>query len=509
MWDAIVIGSGIGGLASAAALGRRGRRVLVLEQHSVAGGLTQTFHRGGWDFATGVHYIGNVGPQPGPEGQFGRLLDWLTGGELRFRACANPYDIVHLPGFEFGIPHPESAYRDALLARFPGERAAILAWFEHSTAARRSAYTLFALHSAPAPVAWVLRQWRGAAAGRWARRTLAEELAAIADARLRAVLGGRWADYGAPPEHAPFVEHALVTGSYNAGAYYPVGGPAQFARTLVPTIEAAGGEVRLGCTVTRILTPEARAAGVEFQQWGETLRESAPLVISAMGAANTVQCLEPGTAPGWQRQLRALAPGLSYVALYVGLDGDIEAAGASSANHWIYESEDIAAAWRRPALEDAPGLFVSFPSLKDPDAPGRPTAEVIATMDATLFAPWLGLPDAERPPEYRALKAAIEERLLRQFLRHFPALAPLVRFHELATPVTQQRFVRSPQGAMYGLEMTAERLTSPALHVRTPVPGLLLAGQDVTSPGVAGAFMGGVLAAAAAEPSLWPLLRSA
>jgi all-trans-retinol 13,14-reductase len=44
--------------------------------------------------------------------------------------------------------------------------------------------------------------------------------------------------------------------------------------------------------------------------------------------------------------------------------------------------------------------------------------------------------------------------------------------------------------------------------VRTPVPGLLLSGQDVTSRGVAGAFMGGLLAAAAAEPSLWASLKT-
>jgi all-trans-retinol 13,14-reductase len=50
------------------------------------------------------------------------------------------------------------------------------------------------------------------------------------------------------------------------------------------------------------------------------------------------------------------------------------------------------------------------------------------------------------------------------------------------------------------------RLTSPALHVRTPLPGLLLAGQDVTSPGVQGAFMGGLLAATALEPALWTRL---
>ncbi|HSV78378.1 MAG TPA: NAD(P)-binding protein [Ramlibacter sp.] len=217
MWDSIVIGSGIGGLAAAAALARSGRRVLVLEQHGIAGGLTQTFRRGDWSFATGLHYIGGVGPG----GQFGRLLEWLAGGALQFNPCANPYDIVHLPGFEFGIPHPESAYRDALVARFAGERDAILAWFEHCEAARHSAFTVFALHAARALLGWAVRQWHGTEAERWARRTLADELVHIRTASLRGVLGARWGDYGAPPAQAPFLEHALMTGS-DAAAVCPV-----------------------------------------------------------------------------------------------------------------------------------------------------------------------------------------------------------------------------------------------------------------------------------------------
>lgn len=94
MWDALVLGSGIGGLTAAAALAHRGQRVLVLEQHSVAGGLTQTFTRGGWTFATGVHYIGGVGPQAGADGQFGRLLNWLSQGALQFAPGHNPYRIA-------------------------------------------------------------------------------------------------------------------------------------------------------------------------------------------------------------------------------------------------------------------------------------------------------------------------------------------------------------------------------------------------------------------------------
>ena len=59
-FDVIVIGSGIGGLACAVAPSRSGRKVLVLEQHFVAGGLTQTFSREGFTWDVGLHYLGDM-----------------------------------------------------------------------------------------------------------------------------------------------------------------------------------------------------------------------------------------------------------------------------------------------------------------------------------------------------------------------------------------------------------------------------------------------------------------
>jgi all-trans-retinol 13,14-reductase len=507
MWDVIVVGSGIGGLAAAAALGKRGKRVLLLEQHSVAGGQTQTFRRQGWEFATGVHYLGGVGPQAGSEGQFGRLLAWLSDGALQFAPCANPYDIVRLPGFEFGIAHPEAAYRASLLLRFPGDQAAIDHWFQASHDARKAAFTLMALHSLPSWIAAGLRLLRGKQAEAWTRHTLADELTRIADPQLRAVLGARWGDYGAAPATAPFVEHALVTGSYDGGAYYPVGGPARFAQTLLPCVLAAGGECRLSAEVRRIVVEGGRVTGVEVMHNGVTRAEFARHVISDMGAANTVARLPDRAAPGWREEVGAMAPGLGFVALYIGLEGDIAAAGATSANHWIYEQDDVGRVWQQPADEDAPGLFVSFPSLKDPTWQGPPTAEVLALVDQGAFAPWLSAAQdtAARVEggDYDAFKDWVAARLRAQFERHFPALAPMVRFHEAATPRTQQHFTRTPGGSMYGLEMTGERIGSTALNLRTPVPGLLLAGQDVAGPGVQAAFMAGLMAAAAVDSGVW------
>jgi all-trans-retinol 13,14-reductase len=501
MWHAIVIGSGIGGLAAAAALAKRGKRVLLLEQHTVPGGQTQTFRRHDWVFATGVHYVSGVGPQAGPEGQFRRLLEWLGDGSLQFAPCVNPYDIVRLPGFEFGIPHPEAVYRAALHGRFPGEMAAIDRWFHACHEARKAGTTLMAEHNLPAWIGWGFRLLRGRQADQWSSRTLADQLADITHPQLRAVLGARWGDYGAPPATAPFIEHAWVTGAYDGGAYYPVGGPSRFAETLLPTIRAAGGECRLGADVRRILVEDGRAVGVEVVEGASVTMERAEHVISDIGLTNTLACLDASVAGAWREQASPLAPGLGYVALYLGLEGDIAAAGATSANHWIYDRDDVDRVWRQPADEDAPGLFVSFPSLKDPAWQGPPTAEVLAIVDRAAFAPWLDEP--QPADDYAAFKDWVAQRLLMQFQRHFPTLAPMVRFHEAATPLTQRRFVRALGGSMYGIEMSVERQGSDALRLRTPVPGLLLAGQDVIGPGVQAAFMGGLMAAATVEPALW------
>ena len=60
-WDTIVVGSGLGGLATAGLLARHaGQRVLVLERHYTAGGFTHTFTRPGYEWDVGVHYVGDV-----------------------------------------------------------------------------------------------------------------------------------------------------------------------------------------------------------------------------------------------------------------------------------------------------------------------------------------------------------------------------------------------------------------------------------------------------------------
>jgi len=87
-YDALVIGSGIGGLTTGALLSELGWRVAVLEQHYTAGGATHSYDRAGYDWDVGVHYIGDMGTQTTVR----RLMDFLTQGNLAWAPMDAHYD---------------------------------------------------------------------------------------------------------------------------------------------------------------------------------------------------------------------------------------------------------------------------------------------------------------------------------------------------------------------------------------------------------------------------------
>ncbi|MEY2669385.1 MAG: hypothetical protein RJA59_2023, partial [Pseudomonadota bacterium] len=149
--DVIVIGSGMGGLATAALLARlHGRKVLVLERHYRAGGFTHTFtRRGGFSWDVGVHYVGEMG-RPG---MMRDAMQVATGGAVRWSPMPETYDRLVFPGFEFGIRAGKKNFRDDLVAAFPAERRAIDRYFHDVDRAASWMGVLGMRSSAPAPVA--------------------------------------------------------------------------------------------------------------------------------------------------------------------------------------------------------------------------------------------------------------------------------------------------------------------------------------------------------------------
>lgn len=155
----------------------------------------------------------------------------------------------------------------------------------------------------------------------------------------------------------------------------------------------------------------------------------------------------------------------------------------------------------------APILYMSFPSLKDPHHdPGptqRHTAEVVTFVPWEAFEKWQNTRRGMRNPDYMTFKKEIEERLVAQLSKHVPGILAITRHRELSTPLSTVHFTRATHGGIYGLEATPRRFKSKDLRTRTPIPGFYLAGSDVTTLGVTGAFVGGLLAAATIEPRVF------
>jgi phytoene dehydrogenase-like protein len=126
-WDAIVIGSGLGGLTTAAYLCAAGKRTLVLEAHYVAGGNSQVFRRRirgrQYEFDVGIHYIGECGRD-------GIITGILNGLGLAERVVFRPldpdgYSTLVFPDFTFRVPVGWDRYRARLLETFPDEADAL------------------------------------------------------------------------------------------------------------------------------------------------------------------------------------------------------------------------------------------------------------------------------------------------------------------------------------------------------------------------------------------------
>ncbi len=498
-WDAIVIGSGMGGMTTAAILAKLGKRVLVVEQHTIPGGFTQTFQRPGYHWDVGVHIVGEMTERS----YVGRLLSDLTEGRLQWESVGEVYDEFNFPdGFTIQFPSSKPAFRDTLYEYFPDEREAIDSYLAMVRSAARASAGYMQARVAPVVLAPGAKRKAARAALPFMNRTTADVLAELTDDhRLRAVLAAQWGYYGSTPEKSSFAMHALMVAHFLWGAFYPVGSAESIAREMLRTVADAGGWTLIRTEVERIVVRAGRAVGVRLSDGREI---EAPTIVSAAGAPSTARLL--GTEQPWPEQ--DMPHGPAHVSLYMGFEGDISKHGANRYCQWFYDTWDMEKdVWpvrpgEKPARADV--LFCSFPSLKDPSHdPGpdmRHTGEVITFVPWDSFQRWTDSRWQKRGPDYEEFKQELTDSLLDQYLGNYPELRPLVRLTEMSTPLSTDHFAAAHKGSIYGLASGPGRLLEPGLEPKTPVKGLFMSGVDVMAPGIAGALGGGALAALAAEP---------
>ena len=498
-YDVIIIGSGLGGMTCGTLLARlEHRRVLVLEKHFKLGGQTHEFQRNGFEWDIGLHYVGFMGNNDPPR----RFMDFLTGGTLDWNRMPEDFDVLHYPDLRFAIPGHEDTYRARLKDTFPKERDNIDAYFSDVHTATRWMGMEMMRKAMP--------NWLATLSGMFGhdQRALALQTTKqylegrFEDPILRSVLASQWPDYGLSPDESAFGIHALVSGSYFGGGYYPVGGAQSIAPGMIAGIEAAGGQALVNQDVIEIVIEKGRAVGVRAKhprRAEEPVEYRAPLIVSNVGARTTFLKLVPNHVElAFRDELARFRHGHSAVTCYLGLTADPKSIGVQGENHWVYtgfDHDEMRRSTARVLQGDPPCLLASFASGKAPSSTAH-TAQLIIMVDGQSFSAWRNSDWKHRPAEYEAVKAAAKGGLLTLAETALPGLTDLVDYAEVSTPMTIEHFTSWPLGAFYGIPAVPDRYRRAWTQIETPIPGLYLTGSDVASLGIPGATMGGAFTAA-------------
>jgi phytoene desaturase len=471
---AIVIGAGLGGLASAMRLGAKGYAVTVLDRLDLPGGRGSSITQNGYRFDLGPTIV------TVPQG----LRDlWAACGrdfdrDVDLRPMDPFYEIRWPDGSTFTARQDDDAMNAEVARLSPDDVAGYRKflndsedryWFGYENLGRRPMSELWELIKVLPRFVWL----------RADRSVYAHAARRVRDPRLRFALSFHPLFIGGDPFRVTSM-YILVSHLEKAfGVHYAMGGVQAIAKAMAQVVRDQGGQVKFGVEVDEITVENGRASGVRLTD-GRQLR--ADVVVSNADAGHTyTRLLRNRPRKRWtDAKLKRTRWSMGLFVWYFGTKGTRDM-WADVGHHTIvvgprYQAH-IKDIFIKGHLADDMSLYVHRPSVTDPSvAPaGDDTFYVLSPV------PHLGHDNGvdwatEEEPYRQKMLAMLEERLL-------PGLAGRVTESLVFTPETFRDRYLSPLGAGFSIE---PRILQSAYfrphNVSEELPGLFLTGAG-THPG--------------------------
>jgi all-trans-retinol 13,14-reductase len=504
-------------MSAASFLAQAGKRVLLLEQHTVLGGFTHTFERAGYTWDIGLHYVGQVHIKGSV---LNKVFRYISKDKLKWVPLDDIYDRAIFGNEEYQFPRGKENLKAKLKEYFPNEkdRASIDKYFTLLDEAQNLGSGFYIEKTLPPFLSNIFSDFLRRSTLKVSDKTTLEVLRGITDnTKLIGVLTAQYGDYGLEPSKSSFYMHTLLVNHYMEGAAYPVGGASKIAEYIVPIIDEAGGMALRHAEVDEIIVEKNSAVGVRMQD-GEALY--ANTIISAAGIVSTYSQLLPkevSKSHALDKRLDELEPATAHVGLYIGIKESSATLALKKCNYWIFPQQydhDKGRTEYKDFNATIPVSFVSFPSAKDPLAetthPGRTTAEVIMLLPYGWFKKWENTKWQKRGEEYKALKEELAQQMFEQLYRVAPQLKGKIDYYVVSTPLSTRHFSQHRQGEIYGIAHSPQRFRQKFLRVHTPVKNLFLSGQDVITGSIAAGTMSGLLCASTIlkEHLLWTINKT-
>jgi len=493
-YPTVIIGAGIGGLCCGAYLARQGIPVTVVEQHMIPGGYATAFKRGAFNFDVSLHGTS--------------IRNNATEDILRDVGVLEKIDLVELPelyclkspsGEIESVPQRDPDAYIAVLARhFPNEEKGIRGFVEEMVDIADESGRIMKENPTVRGLLYKMtfpkrypKMWRVR------NKTLADMLDEyIKNPVLKDYLSALWGYYGLPPSRLSAFMYSVATGDYiKNGSYYVRKRSQDLSNELAAMIENNGGRIIYGDSVEKIVLADGAVSSVELAK-GASLPARA--VVSNASAITTFNKMLPeGALPdSYMGKIRTYRPSLSSFIVWLGLKEELR--GKIKGAH-IYTSggqdpeKNYESIVKGEVEKISYGLSIYDNVYEGYSDPG--TSTVMITV-LSGYEPWRRFEadyKAGNKDEYYKEKQRWTEMLIKRAEQEvIPGLSSMIEVKEAATPLTNWRFTRNTEGAIYGFEQSLENAYMNRIDNRTPVKGLYLASAwGNPSGGFTGVLMSG------------------
>lgn len=475
-YDAIIVGSGLGGLSCAAYLVKNGKKVLILEKNSFPGGYAAGFKKGDFSFDSCLHMVGTAGK--------GQNVEKLLGAcgvtdKIRFFKLKYSFRAV-FPEHDIRLPSGNLEDFIAIVAKsFPDEKEGLRKLLAEMANIYDDIYS-FLYSTAPMWQQMPVFPFRYKYLFPMLKKTTAQLLEKhIRSEKLKAILMANYGYFGLPPSKANLYSVIGNTAYWLDGAYYPEGGSHSTPDAFADVIRQNGGDIIFGTEVTSIKVKKNRAIGVITKKGKEFIGEN--IVSNASAIETFFNLVGKEKLPSkFLQKLESMEPSISGFTVYLGLDESFSAELEDEDDHEIIVSEtyDLDEDYARILRQDfeRASFMIALYSNKDRSLT-KGHKFVASIVQGQPYSYWKKFEEAYNvgnKEEYNNEKDRIASMLIRRAEKIVPNLSKHIELVESATPLTMKRYSGNFNGAFYGWANTVKQFLPADRLAKIPIEKLFL-----------------------------------
>ena len=448
-YDAVVIGTGMGGLSAGVHMALAGQDVLVLEQHNLPGGFATSFVRGRYEFEATLHELLDF-DTPERNGPIRQILD-NAGVEYELNRVPEPYVVV-IPseGINVRLPFGVESFIDKVEEAVPGSKKEVTKYVKLcQNVCDGFAYLKGCAEKGKKPNPITLKtKYSGFVENIYKTMQDVDDEFDIPE-KAKILIYPYWCYQGVPLSKLAFATWAYMFYRYlTTGAYVPKDRSHALSTSLTERIRELGGQVEFNCKVEKIHVKDKEVKAVELADG--TYIETDLVLSNAHPHVVYGRMIEPKSeiSEFEAKKINAQTPSCSAVTVYLGLDGNPKDIGIEHYEYFIGETADVEEIYDS-FYEFAPPKWVSAICHENGAATKEAGTCQLSITGLVMGDAWKNV----TPENYFEEKDKLADYLVSMFE---DALGVNLRDHieeiEMVTPETWARYTGAYEGQVFGYE---------------------------------------------------------